>query len=234
MFTFLREILCGKRPDNSKYESLNVESTRPDVDVRKVNTAVNVVKLFLPDCLNIDDVLESRDELKKLAQARCISKLLAKSAAAIQMTRGIKCPKGAEDIIRQTIVDNGTVFKALYSVLTYLYLSPGSDIDGILDQVAAQTTDRTMMLGDISVIAHAMRIDGNDKTYAPQDLLDMGLGTFSGDSVVEPIELVNVLEAPHRTQTPPAAIIKPETEAEKLPAVKGSTIKKNHKEMVLA
>lgn len=195
MLEYLSSVFCCKR-EEAKYEQISSKDDLVAVDARKVNTAVNVVKLFLPDCLNVDDVLESRDELKKLAQARNISRILAKSASAIQIARGLRCPKGAESVLRQTIADNGVVFRSMYSVLAYLYLSPGADTDGMLNQVVAHTADRTMMLGDISVLSHAMKVEGVDKPHSSQDLIEMGLAaTQSGeDSIHEPMQLVRVME----------------------------------------
>lgn len=210
MFGFLGRVFCGKREEVS-YEPLTKEEDQlPAVDARKVNTAVNVVKLFLPDCLSVDDVLKSRDELKKLAQARNISKILAKSATAIQIARGIKCPKGTESVLRQTIVDNCTVFKSMYSILAYLYLSPGADTDGMIDQVVAQTADRTMMLGDMSVLSHAMHVDGVDKPHSSQDLMNMGVSVADSDAL-EPMQLVNVMDPLPRPRVPSVAVLEPDT-----------------------
>ncbi|AAQ73689.1 putative [Psittacid alphaherpesvirus 1] len=187
---------CLKSCVCSDYEPLVKDAVQlPVVDEGRVTAAVNVVKLFLPDCLSVDDVLKSRDELKKLAQARNISKILAKSATAIHIARGIKCPKGTENVLRQTLVDNCTVFKSMYSVLAYLYLSPGADTDGMIDQVVAQTADRTIMLGDMTVLSHAMRVDGVDIPHSSQDLAKMGLSAADSDTL-DPIQLVGVMEPP--------------------------------------
>ncbi|AGC23040.1 tegument protein UL51 [Gallid alphaherpesvirus 1] len=191
MWQLLKSVFCGRSNSESKYEALPTGRCLP-VDDRKVQSAVKLIKIFIPNCLDVEDVIGSRDELNKLAQARQISRILAKSAAAMQIAKNMRCPRGAEAVLRQTIVDNGTVFRSLYSVLAYLYLSPGADTDGLLAQVTAQTADRTMMLGDMTVLTHAMHVDGMDRDHSSLELLRMGL--VPNSDLKDPIELVPVID----------------------------------------
>ncbi|QFU14553.1 tegument protein [Psittacid alphaherpesvirus 5] len=127
------------------------------MDVSRVTDALTLVRLFIPNCVTISDVLTTREELSRLGHARNVSRVLARAAAAIQTARSMKCPHGTEKVLHQTLADNIAIFRTMYAVLAYIYLSPTVETDGVLDSVVAQTTDRMLTMNDISVLMHAMK-----------------------------------------------------------------------------